>query len=112
MLSVLLTNNLQRVVARELFETNTQFTLQQQIDAAPGSYMTEVRFETDPGTTIVRAVVRGPNPPSADQVAALEAKLPPPPDGTKLELRVRFVQTTIINRNGLLYNDTEFGASQ
>jgi hypothetical protein len=39
----------------------------------------------------------------------MEARLPPPPDGMAIELRIRFVQTTTINRDGLLFTDVEFG---
>jgi hypothetical protein len=40
-----------------------------------GSHLVEVRFDQKvPGTTIIRAVMRGPQPPSAAQVAALEAQ--------------------------------------
>jgi len=111
-LAVVLTMSLQRVVARQLYETTTRFTLQQEINASMGSNLAEVRFETVPGTTIVRAVMRGPSPPSAAQVAAMETRLPSPPDGTTVELRIRFVQTTIINRDGLLYKDVEFGPNE
>jgi hypothetical protein len=53
-----------------------QFTLQREIDGSPGSHLVEVRFEdTLDRRGIVRAAVRGPNPPSAAQVAAMEAKL-------------------------------------
>jgi uncharacterized hydrophobic protein (TIGR00271 family) len=115
-LAVMLTTSLQATVARQLFETTTRFTLLQNIDASPGSHLAEVRFETvagedetRPGTTIVRAVVRGPQPPSPAQIAAMEAKLPSPPDGTAIELRIRFVMTSIINRDGPLFEDREFG---
>jgi hypothetical protein len=111
-LAIVLTGSLQQVVARHLYETNTRFTLQQEINASVGNYLEDVRFETDPGITIVRAVVRGPNAPSAAQVAAMEATLPAPPDQTTVELRVRYVVTSIINRNGLLYTDAAFGTSQ
>jgi uncharacterized hydrophobic protein (TIGR00271 family) len=111
-LAVMLSISLQRIVAKQLFETTTRFTLQQEINASPGSYLVGVRFETVPGTTIVRGVVRGPAPPSASQVAAMEAQLPSPPNGTPVELRIRFVQTTIINRNGPLYTDVNFGSNE
>ena len=111
-LAIVLTNSLQRVVAKQIYETTTQFTLQQEINSSLGSHLVVVQFETIPGTTIVRAVVRGPNPPSAAQVAAMETKLPSPPDGTEVELRVRFVQTEIINRDGPLYEDNGFGTSE
>ena len=43
---------------------------------------------------------RGPQPPTSPEVAALESRLPPSPDGTKTELRIGFVETLIINRDG------------
>lgn len=51
----------------------------------------------------------GPHPPSSSQVAAMEAQLPSPPDGTRIELRIRFVETNIITRDGPLYQDAGFG---
>jgi uncharacterized membrane protein len=116
-LAVVLTANLQSTIAKQLFETKTRFSLQRTIDNSAGNHLVEVRFETvssktAPVTTIVRAVVRGPLPPSAVQVAAMEALLPSPPDGTKIELRIRFVETMIINRIGPLYNDVEFGTRE
>lgn len=104
-----LTDSLHKILARKLFESSTQFTLGTEIDASPGSHLVEVRFEdTVDGKSLVRAVVRGPQPPSAGQVAAMEAKLPRHPKGYPLELRIRFVQTMIINRDGVLLRDSAF----
>jgi len=109
-LAALLTTSLHRVVSRQLYETSTRFTLQREINVFVGSHLAEVRFDdTVPGKTIVRAVVRGPNPPSAAQIAAMEAKLPISPNHTAVELRIRFVHTTVINRNGPVNQDLEFG---
>jgi len=117
-LAVMLSTSLHATVARQLFETATRFTLLQNIDASPGSHLAEVRFETVAGedetrrgTTIVKAVVRSPQPPSPAQIAAMEAQLPSPPDGTAIELRIRFVMTSIINRDGPLFEDREFGVN-
>jgi uncharacterized hydrophobic protein (TIGR00271 family) len=111
-LAVVLTRNLQRVISTEVFQTSVHGVLAQEIDASLGSYLVEVRFDTTQGTTIVRAVVRGPNPPSPKQVGAIEDKLPRPPDRTALDLRIRFVPTTIVDRNGILYKDAGFGSSE
>lgn len=111
-LAVILTNNLQHVLAKQLFETDVRGTLRQETGVSTGYHLAEVRFETLEGATIVRAVVRGPNPPTAQQVVDLESKLPAPPDGTAIELRVRFVETVIVGRNGLLYTDVEFNGRQ
>jgi uncharacterized hydrophobic protein (TIGR00271 family) len=108
-LGLVLTNSLHAVLARRLYESSAQFTLQREIDDSPGSHLVEVRFEdTSDRRGIVRAVVRGPNPPSAAQIVAMEAKLPDHPKGYPLELRLRFVQTLIINRDGPLLKDSAF----
>lgn len=96
-------------IAKQLFETKARFTLQQEINSSLGSHVSGIRFEKVPGKTIVRAVVRGPNPPSAKQVAAMEDQLPSPPDGTSVTLRIRYVEVMIIDRDGLLHSDIEFG---
>uniref|UniRef100_A0A832A159 TIGR00341 family protein n=1 Tax=Desulfacinum infernum TaxID=35837 RepID=A0A832A159_9BACT len=114
-LAVLLTKSLHTTVAHQIFKTKTEETLRQIIDRSEGYYLADLRVDrvqdkTTQGTTIVRAIVRGPLPPSPDQVAAMEAQLPPPPDGTAMELRIRFVPTTIINRNGYVYKDARLVA--
>lgn len=109
MLGVSLSVSSRHATAKQLFETKTRFTLQQEINSSLGSHVTGIRFEKVPGKTIVRAVVRGPNPPSATQVAALEDQLPSSPDGTTVTLRIRFVQVMIIDRDGPLHSDISFG---
>jgi uncharacterized hydrophobic protein (TIGR00271 family) len=112
-LAVVFTTSLHRVVARQLYEASTRSTLQKEIESSLGSHLVVVQFDkTVPGKDIVRAVVRGPHPPSAAQVAALEAKLPIPPDRTIVGLRIRFVQTAIIDRDGPLYGDVAFGTTE
>lgn len=112
LLGVSLSVSSRHAIAKQLFETKARFTLQQEINSSLGSHVSGVRFEKVPGKTIVRAVVRGPNPPSATQVAAMEAQLPSSPDGTGVTLRIRFVQVMIIDRDGLLHSDTTFGSDE
>ena len=116
-MAIVLTHSLRETVANQMFETTTRMTLQQAIDGSPGFHLVETRFaksseEDMPQTTLIRAVVRGPNPISAPHVAALENKLPSPPDGTAIELRIRFVQTVIMNRDGVLRADIGFGLTE
>lgn len=108
-LGISLSVNSRLAIARQLFETKTRFILQQAIDSSLGSHLVGVRFGEVPGRTVVRAVVRGPNPPTATQVAAMEDQLPSAPDGTSAMLRIRFVQLMIIDRDGLLHSDVAFG---
>lgn len=108
-LGLVLSSSLHRVVEKQLFESNTRQTLRKMIDAVEGNHLVETRFERTPDKiTLVRAVVRGPKAPTPEQVAALEAQLPPPPDQSTIELRIRFVDVLIINRSEVLFRDTGF----
>lgn len=108
-LGISLSVNSRHTISKQLFETTTRFTLQREINASLASHLAGIRFEKVAGNTIVRALVRGPNPPSATQVAAMEELLPSPPDGTTVTLRIRFIELMIIDRDGLLHTDIEFG---
>jgi uncharacterized hydrophobic protein (TIGR00271 family) len=112
-LAAVFANTLHRTVARQLYEASTRSILKKEINPSIGNHVVAVQFDKIVrGKNIIRAVVRGPHEPSAAQVAALEAKLPVPPDGKKVELRIRFVHTTIINRNGPLNEDVVFGTTE
>lgn len=111
-LGVSLTITFRQIIAKRLYETKIQLVLQSMIDASAGSHLVGVRFERVPEKTIVRAVMRGPNPPSAGQVATMEKQLPSPPDGTTVELRIRYIQLTIIGRDGPMYTDARFENDQ
>ncbi len=116
-LAVVLTGSLRKNISKQLFETTVRFTLAQEFRSVAGNNLVEVRFETTqstdvPGKTVLRAVVRGPVEPSADDVRSMENKLPSPPDGTSLELRVRFVKTIVITRDGHMYDDIKFGEKE
>jgi len=102
-LAVILTANLHQVISRQLFETSVRGILEREINAVPGDRLALIKIERTQDVTMVRAVVRGPTAPTPEDVAAMEKKLPAPGDGSRLELRLRFVQTTIMNRDGVLY---------
>ncbi|MDD4874450.1 MAG: TIGR00341 family protein [Dehalococcoidales bacterium] len=109
-LAVVLSATLRQVVTKRLYESSTRAILQKEIESSLGSQLAVVQFEkTTSGKNIIRAVVRGPEPPSAAQVAALEDKLPVRSDGKKEELRIRFVHTTIINRHGPIFDNAKYG---
>ncbi len=108
-LALTLTTNLQKVVLKQTYENKVRQVLSQEIESLRGNHLAEVRFETKSKNSLIRAVVRGPNRFTANQVGGMEVKLPQPPNGDKNELRVRFVQTMILNRDGSLYDDAEFG---
>lgn len=113
----ILTASLHRAVGQDLFESATQTTLTKTINQLTGTHLAEVIFEKESNnsmevTTVVNALVQGSQPPTGGQVAAVEAQLPTPEDGSQLELRARFLETTLINRDGVMYKTTALETPQ
>lgn len=100
--------SLRHVVQERLYESSLETTLQSHVEAVPGNHLVEVRVEpAATGTNIIRAVVRGPVPPGAEEVARLEGLLPLEHPGRPNALRIRFVHTTVVDRNGVVYRDDD-----
>lgn len=108
-LAAILGWQLHNAIARSLFETKVHSILRRQFDSSAGSRLIDVHFVKETGTTIVSAVVRGTTLPSAADVDAAQRDLPPSPDGTKLALRVRFVEAVIVTPRGRLLTPDETG---
>jgi uncharacterized hydrophobic protein (TIGR00271 family) len=106
-LAVVLSGSLHRAIERQTYESTTTRILQQTAGLTDNDRLVETRFQRKGGTTIVRAVIGGTVVPTAEQIAKIEAKLPRPPDGTDVELRVRFVETVTLTRNGAVTSDQE-----
>ncbi|NDY57912.1 TIGR00341 family protein [Desulfovibrio sulfodismutans] len=105
-LGVVLTDTMHETLSEKIYEANINQVLKMECDHAEGCFLPAVRFdENDKGVVIINAVVRGPNPPRPERIAAIEQKLPAHPKGKPTELRARFVPTATINRNGVLYED-------
>lgn len=83
-----------------LFESGVRAVLRQRFNDASGFHVVDIRLARQTGATVVRAVIRGPQAPSPESVAAAQAGLPAPPDGSTLRLRVRFVETVIVTSQG------------
>lgn len=102
-LSVILVANLRTVVGKLIFEANTRQVITQELKAFPGSHLAEVRFNQADDKEIVRAVVRGPHEFTSEQVRIIEEHLPTFTNGKTVELRLRFVPTTVLTKDGILY---------
>jgi uncharacterized hydrophobic protein (TIGR00271 family) len=106
LLGVLLTDSMHEALSEKIYEENINHILQMECVQSEGCFLPEVRFdENDKGVVVINTVVRGPNPPRPERIAAIEQKLPAHPKGKPVELRARFVPTTTITRNGVLYED-------
>lgn len=112
-LSVFLTASLHRVIVQHQYEVATSMVLEKSINETSGNNLVDVRFDrSNDKMNIINAVVRGPNPPSATQVAAIQTQLPPSPDLMPSELRIRYVRAMIIDPHGLVDEHTEDGISK
>ena len=107
LLGALLTYNLSSVVGKFNFERTTQKILTKEISAIPGSDLDEIRFDNEGGKLVIRVVVRGPNAPDKNTVAAWESKLAANYLHIPNELRIRFVKTVVITKEGELFNDNK-----
>jgi uncharacterized hydrophobic protein (TIGR00271 family) len=106
-LAVVLSSSLHRAIERQAYEAATTLVLRETAALTDNDNIIETRFQRTPGTTIVRAVVRGTDRPTPEAIAALEARLPRPPDGSSVELRIRFIETVTLTRNGIVEDDQE-----
>jgi hypothetical protein len=61
---------------------------------------------------IVQALVRGPEPFTAEQVAKMESTLPAPPGLPRSELRLRYVHTTVMSAKGPLFSAEDVGSNE
>jgi uncharacterized hydrophobic protein (TIGR00271 family) len=106
-LAVLLTENLEKAVRHQVFDGAVRHALRIAIHKDPGSNLADSKIERVGGSTVVRAVMRGPRQPSLEDVAAFAAALPRDPDGSKVDLHVRFVQTVTLTPRGILFEDID-----
>ena len=107
-LAIVLTDKVHEIIARKVFETRTESILRHKINSST-SYVVTIRFnESDTKHCIVVAGMVSPKPPSPEQVKAIEKELPVHPEGKAVELRLRYAQTMIINRDGQLFKNAEF----
>jgi uncharacterized hydrophobic protein (TIGR00271 family) len=96
---------LHHLVAKSLFESQLRAGLRRYFDRMPGFQVGDLQLAREADATVVRAVVRGPKVPSAEEVAAARSDLPPPPDGSVLKLRVRFIEVVIMTPHGPVAGD-------
>jgi uncharacterized hydrophobic protein (TIGR00271 family) len=96
---------LHRAIARSLFESKVHAVLLRHFEDVSGTHLIDVRFARGDDTTTIAAIVRGTMAPSAEAVGAAQRDLPPPPDGTKVALQVRFVEALIMTPQGRLFAD-------
>jgi uncharacterized hydrophobic protein (TIGR00271 family) len=114
LLTVVLTLNLHKLVSTEQYQSAVRAALKADLAQYPGAYLAEVRYSNTDQQTIVRALVRAPAPFSAEQVGKMQSHLPPMPGRMPVELRVRYVPTTVMSAKGPLFsaNDTASGGGK
>jgi uncharacterized hydrophobic protein (TIGR00271 family) len=103
-LGIMLTLNLSFVIRKLIFENTVRNILTEKIDALPGNLLSDVLFNREKGKIIIRAEVTGTELPNESQVATMENQIPANYLGLTNELRIRFVKTEVITKNGRIFN--------
>ncbi len=106
-LAAVLGFQMQKVIANSLFLSGVRTELRRYFDDMAGFYLVDVRVAKDAHVTTIRAVIRGMKPPSPAEVARAQAKLPQPPDGSTLNLRVRFIEIDVVTPDGQVAPDKD-----
>lgn len=96
--------NTKILLSRVLYEANVRKALVSGLQPFSEAYLDIVRIDKEDGATLVRALVRSPYGFTAEEVKALEDKLPLPTDQTELQLRLRRVAVTVMSRKGPLFD--------
>jgi uncharacterized hydrophobic protein (TIGR00271 family) len=96
-------------IGTALLEGKVRSVLQRNFDIASGFAIGDLRFSEEAAKPFVMAVIRGPHAPSAENVGAAQASLPPLQDGSKLNLRIRFIKVIIMTPNASLMNENAKG---
>jgi len=107
-LAVILTHNVNTILARKLFETRTEAVVRKKIVSDSSNILMVNFFEKDKDHCVIMVPMVAPAPPTAAQVAALEKELPPHPEGKSIELRFRYAQSIVVNRHGQLFGGDAF----
>jgi uncharacterized hydrophobic protein (TIGR00271 family) len=96
-----------RAVSNLLFQAEVRKTLETCLKEYPGANLNEVRFDTVDGRELIRAVIRSPRPFSAQDVSAMERRLPRTSKGTETTLRVRWVAVEVMTDRGPVFETGE-----
>jgi uncharacterized hydrophobic protein (TIGR00271 family) len=104
-LGLMLTFNLSSVVKKLKFENVTRNLLTEQINEIPGNFLSGVSYNKEQGKLVIRAVVEGIAPPDSSQVGLMESKIPVNYLGLPNSLRIRFLKTEIITKDGRILKE-------
>lgn len=103
-LAFILTFNFRNAVEKEVYRSTARQILNEEVEKTEGDTVAEVIFETSEDQPIVSAQVNGPrNEISPQEVAAIESKLPPSPEGKNPNLRIRYIHVFATDKNGQIY---------
>jgi uncharacterized hydrophobic protein (TIGR00271 family) len=102
-LGLLLTLNLTSVVKKLVFENTTRNLLTEQIEETPGNFLSQVSYNKEADKLIIRAVVEGLVLPDSNRVGLMQSKIPVNYLGLPNELRIRFIKTEVMTREGRIY---------
>ena len=102
-LGLLLTFNLSFVVKKLVFENKTRNLLTVQVNEIPGNILSGISYSKEEGRLVIRAIVEGTQMPDSTQVGSMESKITANYFGLPNELRIHFIKTDVITKEGRLF---------
>jgi uncharacterized hydrophobic protein (TIGR00271 family) len=95
----------QALLSKARYEKNTRNALIEEMRRFPGASVSDVSIDREAGKILVRAVVQSPYGFTFAEIGDFESKLPAPPDGSPIELRLRHIKISVMTREGFKYDE-------
>lgn len=104
-LAVILTNSMHEVISKKIYESSVRNALEKECAQYNACFLADIRFDESREKVIIYGIVRSGVAPTAEQVASIEKILPKHPKNKPVELRARYIPTTTINRDGVMFDN-------
>ena len=89
-----------KLIRQRTFESEVRASLQSALASRPEARLVDLTFTTRSGQIMATAVVRSPVRLTSTDVAEIEQRLPPSPDGSSVRLTVRHVALDVVRDEG------------
>lgn len=105
---VIMVIHLINLIQKDLFKEDVKSSLEKSLVRYPGNYLSELKIDGNTlNANVVQAVIRGPTPLTADQVGEMEDQLHRLENGSFIKLRIHYIRTLVMSRNGPLFLEKE-----
>lgn len=100
----ILSINTKVLISKAVYEANIRKVLSEEIKQFAGAKIGAIEIDQENKQNLVRLLIHSPYAFSANDVGILESKLPPAPDKSPVELRLRHFKVEVMTKAGLKYD--------